>query len=70
MSDRQEVRLSQLTAMIKETIEDAFSGPIWVIAEVSRVTSREHVYMDLVEKAQGSDTPIAQMRAMVWRSYR
>ncbi len=70
MSDRQEVRLSQLTAMIKETIEDTFSGPIWVIAEVSRVTSRDHVYVDLVEKAQGSDTPIAQMRAMVWRSYR
>ncbi len=70
MADRKELTLSQLTALIKETIDLTFSEPVWVIAEISRATFRDHVYLDLVEKAEGSDTPIAQMRATIWRSYR
>ncbi len=69
MADREELTLSQLAAQIKDTLETAFDGPLWVIAEVNRATFRNHVYLDLVEKAENSDEPVAQMRAMIWRSY-
>ncbi len=68
--ERESLTLAQLTALIKETIELTFEEPLWVVAEIHRVTLKDHVYLDLVEKAEGSDTIIAQMRAMVWRSYR
>ncbi len=38
----------------------------WVQAEISSLSVRGHCYMDLVEKEEGSNTPVAKARANCW----
>lgn len=59
--------LYQLNQTIRETLEDRFSQPLWVIAEISETSvSRGHMYLTLVQKE--GDEIIAQSRATIWAS--
>lgn len=67
MSDLQ-VSLSELQRKVKGSLEDLFSMPVWVKAEISEMTTNRsgHCYLDLVETQEGSDTVIARCRATIW----
>ena len=67
MSDQQHT-LSELQGQVKTSLEETFSLPIWVIAEISEMTVNRsgHCYLDLVETGQGTDTVIARCRATIW----
>ena len=67
MSDQQ-LSLSELQGRVKSSLEETFSMPIWVIAEISEMTVNRsgHCYLDLVETEQGTDTVIARCRATIW----
>ncbi len=60
--------LSELNQEIFEVIQECFEEPLWVVAEVAKVTANYsgHTYLDLVER-KGSDT-LAQAKATIWRS--
>ena len=61
--------LYELNALVRETIETEMSQEYWVQAELSEVrTSRGHCYMELVEKDERSNTPIARASAKCWNS--
>ncbi len=61
--------LFQLNALIRESIEQALPDEYWVEAELSEVCeSRGHCYMELIEKSDDSNTPIAKAAAKCWRS--
>lgn len=61
--------LFQLNALIRESIEQALPDEYWVEAELSEVReSRGHCYMELIEKSDDSNTPIAKAAAKCWRS--
>jgi exodeoxyribonuclease VII large subunit len=49
-------------------LEEAFSLPVWVVAEISEMTVNRsgHCYLDLVETEQDSDTVVARCRATIW----
>ena len=70
MPERKKYSLSQLTELLKDTIENIFEKPVWVVAEIKNITFREHVYLELVEKQEGTNRIIAKMRGNIWRSYR
>jgi len=67
MSDLQ-VSLSELQRQVKGSLEEQFSLPVWVKAEISEMTLNRsgHCYLDLVETEEGSDTVIARCRATIW----
>ena len=67
MSELQ-VSLSELQRRVKGSLEDLFSMPVWVKAEISEMTVNRsgHCYLDLVETEGGSDTVIARCRATIW----
>jgi exodeoxyribonuclease VII large subunit len=67
MSDQQ-LTLSELQAQVKRSLEDTFTAPVWVIAEISEMTVNRsgHCYLDLVETGQGTDNVIARCRATIW----
>ena len=67
MSELQ-VSLSELQRKVKGSLEDLFSMPVWVKAEISELTTNRsgHCYLDLVETQEGSDTVIARCRATIW----
>ena len=61
--------LYELNALVRETIETEMSQEYWVEAELSEVrTSRGHCYMELAEKDERSNTPIARASAKCWHS--
>ena len=67
MNDQQ-ISLYQLQQQVKGSLDDTFSMPVWVKAEISEMTVNRsgHCYLDLVETEPGTDTVIARCRATIW----
>ena len=60
--------LRQLNMMVRETIEDSLPDEYWVEAEFSECRENSgHCYMELIEKDERSNTPIARASAKCWR---
>ena len=74
MTSPSHITLSELQRRIKAAVEQALPLPVWVVAEISelKVNQSGHCYMELVEKPTSSHKsntqPVAQVRAVVWRS--
>ena len=64
------IDLLDLLAGVRETIEDGFSVPLWVRAELSEIkhNNNGHCYLTLVEKDPTSDTLLAKVPAIIWSS--
>jgi exodeoxyribonuclease VII large subunit len=60
--------LFELQNQVKNSLENTFSLPVWVIAEISEMTVNRsgHCYLDLVETEPGTDQVIARCRATIW----
>ncbi len=67
MNDQQ-LSLFELQRQVKGSLDDTFSMPVWVKAEISEMTVNRsgHCYLDLIETEQGTDTVIARCRATIW----
>lgn len=61
--------LYELNALVRQTIEEELAHEYWVEAELAEAReSRGHLYMELVEKDEQSNTPIARASAKCWRT--
>lgn len=59
--------LYQLNTLVREAIDQHFRSDYWVEAELSDATERRgHLYLNLIQKDDHSNTPIAQARAVCW----
>jgi len=67
MNDQQ-LSLFELQRQVKGCLDDTFSMPVWVKAEISEMTVNRsgHCYLDLIETEPGTDTVIARCRATIW----
>ena len=60
--------LQLLNALVREAIEIELPDEYWVEAELSECReSRGHCYMELVEKDEASNTPVARASAKCWK---
>ena len=60
--------LRQLNLMVRDAIEDALTDEYWVEAELSECRENSgHCYMELIEKDEHSNTPVARASAKCWR---
>ena len=60
--------LSQLNLMVRDAIETALPDEYWVEAELSECRENSgHCYMELIEKDERSNTPVARASAKCWR---
>ncbi len=66
--NEQQLSLFELQRQVKGSLEDTFTQPVWVKAEISEMTVNRsgHCYLDLVETEQGTDSVIARCRATIW----
>lgn len=61
--------LLQLNNLVHQTIQYSMPQSYWVEAEVLDLTDRTgHCYMDLVQKDEHSNTPVAKARANCWQN--
>lgn len=67
---QQHLSLYELNSMVRDVIEMSMPDSYWVEAELSE--AREgyggHCYMELIQKDERSNTPIAKAHAACWRS--
>ena len=64
----QRYSLRQLNLLVREAIEDAIPDEYWVEAELSECRENSgHCYMELIEKDERSNTPVARASAKCWR---
>ena len=62
--------LFDLQRMVRTTLEERFVAPLWISADISelKLNRSGHCYLNLVEKGAGDGTPLAEARAVIWRS--
>lgn len=66
---QQAYTLRQLNLMVRDAIEAELSDEYWVQAELAECReNRGHCYMELVEKDEQSNTPIARASAKCWKT--
>ena len=60
--------LRQLNLMVRDAIESALPDEYWVEAELSECRENNgHCYLELIEKDELSNTPVARASAKCWR---
>lgn len=61
--------LLELNGLVKDVVEQCLPDCYWVQAELSEArTWRGHCYMELIQKEEGSNTPVAKAKASCWAS--
>ena len=66
---KQALSLYELNELVSETLQTVMSDEYWVEAELSEVREvRGHCYMELVQKDEQTNTPIAKASAKCWKN--
>lgn len=61
--------LYELNSLVREVLEVQMDSEYWVEAELSELReSRGHCYMELIQKEENTNTPIARAQAKCWRN--
>ena len=61
--------LYELNALVRQTIEQTLDDEYWVEAELAECrVNRGHCYMELIQKDEHSNTPIARAQAKCWQN--
>lgn len=62
------VSLSALNKQIKCTLNNTFTEPQWVVAEISEmhINRNGHCYLELIEKNENTSKTMAKARATIW----
>lgn len=68
MRDQKRLTLLELNQMVREAIECGLPEEYWVEAELSecREARQGHCYMELIEKDEQTNTPVARASAKCW----
>ena len=70
MGERVKMTLLELNSILGEVIETSMPGEYWVEAEIAELRELGgHCYIELIEKDEKSNTPIAKASAKCWRSH-
>lgn len=68
MADIKAYSLLELNTLVRRTIELGLPGQLWVEAELAEAReSRGHCYMELIQKDDYTNTPVARASAKCWR---
>ena len=68
MEQNHHFSLYALNALVRDAVSNALPDEYWVEAELAECRERNgHCYMELVEKDERSNTPIAKASAKCWR---
>jgi exodeoxyribonuclease VII large subunit len=69
LTEIQHIKLSELTQQVRDVMRGSFPDSYWIVAEVSGhkfYPNNDRHYFELVEKAEGSNEPIAKVNARAW----
>lgn len=66
--ERHFITLLELNGMIRHVMEEHMGASYWVVGEISEMSEARsgHCYLELVEKKEESEQPLARSRANIW----
>lgn len=69
-SATESLTLYDLQRMVRATLEERFAVPLWISSDISelKLNRSGHCYLNLVEKGSSEGAPLAEARAVIWRS--
>ncbi len=69
MDNDRRLTLFELNNLVRRSLETLMPDDYWVEAELSevRTSPQGHCYMELVQKDEGGNTPVARAQAKCWR---
>ena len=61
--------LLELNRLVRATIEDTLCEQYWLEAEIGQIGENNgHCYLELIQKVEGHNTPVARAKAKCWRN--
>ena len=62
------ISLSELAELIEQGLQKTLQPSYWIVAEISEIQANRngHCYLELIEKPEDEQNPVAKMRAMIW----
>lgn len=66
MDSPQALTLLQYNRLISDALRCSALNGVWVIAELSDVSVRNHCYLELIEKDSASGITVAKIRGIIW----
>ena len=66
---RESLSLLELNIMVRDAIDASLPDLFWVEAEIAEIReNRGHCYVELVQKDERGNTPVAKASAKCWRN--
>ena len=65
MEEFDDISLLELQSLIRDEVEDAVPGKLWVRAEIASIQSKNHCYLELCQSESGRI--VAKARAVIWK---
>lgn len=68
MTEKTQLTLSELASKVKQALSDSLPGMHYLVAEISELkeNSTGHCYLELVEKNEKTQLPVARASATIW----
>ena len=62
------ISLSELAELIEQGLQKSLQPSYWIVAEISEIQANRngHCYLELIEKPEDEQNPVAKMRAIIW----
>lgn len=69
MNTERHFSLQQLNLLVRDAINSCLSGVYWLETEIAQINeNRGHCYLEIIQKEQGYNTPVARAQAKCWRN--
>ena len=69
MNTERHFSLQQLNLLVRDAINSCLSGVYWLETEIAQINeNRGHCYLEVIQKEQGYNTPVARAQAKCWRN--
>jgi exodeoxyribonuclease VII large subunit len=62
------IRLSKYLSLVKEAVDTRFKKEIWLTAEISQLSHKKHLYLELIDTNPDTGIVLSKVRAIIWES--
>lgn len=62
------ISLFDLNKQVHRVLKEQFTEPLWITAEIASILENRsgHCYLELVDKQEGNENPVAVAKATIW----
>lgn len=66
--DENFIKLSKYLSSIKDAVDSRFKKEVWLSAEISQMSLKKHLYLELIDTNPDNGIVLSKVRAIIWES--